>query len=265
MGKQSAPTPPDLVGAAKEQTAGELKLRQEELVANRANQYTPYGNLTWAKNPDGTWTQKIDLNDTGKSLLDASNRSSLGLAGLQENATQRVADTFAKPFDYSNVKDVSDDAYNIQTERMNPEWDKREAELDTKLANQGITQGSEAYSNAKRDFTQGRNDAYSQARLNAYNMAPTQFQMATALRSLPLNELSALKTGSMVTNPTFGTYAQQGATSAPNIYGATKDAYGAQVDAVNAANANSAGMAKGLFSLGTAAMGGGGWGGLFKF
>ena len=265
MGKQSAPPPPDYAGAAQATAAGNLEAAKYATRANRANQMTPYGNLTWKEGADGTWTQNIDLNDTGKQLLDASNRTSLGLAGLQDSATGRVRDTFAKPFDYGSVQDVSNDAYRIQMERMNPEWSQREASLETKLANQGITQGSEAYSNAMRDFNQGRNDAFSQARLNAYNMAPTQMQLASALRNQNLNELNAIRTGSQVTNPTFNAYAQQATTAGPDMLGATKAGYDAQVDAVNANNANSSGFTKGLFGLGTAAMGGGGWGGLFKF
>lgn len=265
MGKQSAPPPPDYAGAAQATAAGNLEAAKYATRANRANQYTPYGDLTWKENGDGTWAQNINLNDTGKQLLDASNRTSLGLAGLQDAATARVADTQSKPFDYGNVQDVSDDAYRIQMERMNPEWDRREASMDAKLANQGITQGSEAYSNAMRDFGQSRNDAYSQARMNAYNMAPTQYQLASALRNQNLNELNALRTGSQVTNPTFNSYAQQSTTAGPDMLGAAKAGYDAQVDGVNAANANSAGMMKGLFGLGTSAMTGGGWGGLFKF
>ena len=101
--------------------------------------------------------------------------------------------------------------------------------------------------------------------MNAYNMAPTQYQLASALRNQNLNELNALRTGSQVTNPTFNSYAQQSTTAGPDMLGAAKAGYDAQVDGVNAANANSAGMMKGLFGLGTSAMTGGGWGGLFKF
>lgn len=255
MGKQSAPPPPDYTGAAQATAAGNLEAAKYATRANRANQYTPYGNLTWKENGDGTWAQNIDLNDTGKQLLDASNRTSLGLAGLQDAATARVADTQSKPFDYGNVQDVSNDTYRIQTERMNPEWDQRQASLETKLANQGITQGSEAYNNAMKQFDQGRNDAYSQARLNAYNMAPTQYQLASALRNQNLNELNALRTGSQVTNPTFNSYAQQGTTAGPDLLGATKAGYDAELAGVNANNAGISNFTNGLFGLGAAAMG----------
>ena len=93
IGKSSAPPAPDYTAAAQQTASGNLEAARYATKANRANQYTPYGSLTWAQdanNPD-SWTQSINLNNTGQQLLDASNRSSLGLAGLQDNATQRVA------------------------------------------------------------------------------------------------------------------------------------------------------------------------------
>jgi hypothetical protein len=259
IGKASAPPAPDYAGAAQQTAAGNLQAARSATQANRANQYTPYGSLTWAhdaNNPD-SWTQSINLNDTGQKLLDASNRSSLGLAGLQDNATQRVADMQGTPFDYGSVKDTQDAAYKGYTSRLDPMWNQASQSNDAKLANQGIVQGSEAYNNAMRTFNQGKNDAYQQAMTGAINTAPQTLQMAQALRSQPLNELNALRSGSQVQNPQFSNYSNQGQTAGADYMGAANAGYGAANDAVNANNAMTGGFFNGLTRMGAGALAGG--------
>jgi len=46
-GKGSAPETPDYAGAAKETAAGNLEAAKYATQANRANQYTPWGNIEW--------------------------------------------------------------------------------------------------------------------------------------------------------------------------------------------------------------------------
>ncbi len=255
FGKQSAPATPDYTGSAKASASVNPEASKYATRANRSNQYTPYGNLTWAENPNGTWTQNIDLNGTGQQLLNASNQSSLGLAGLQDQATRRVAETQSKPFEYGSVQDVQDAAYKGYTSRLDPQWEQAGEQNDARLANQGIVQGSEAYDNAMRTFNQGKNDAYQQANTAAIGTQGQTYQLASALRNQNLNELNALRTGSQVTNPTFGSYAQQGTTQGADMLGAAKAGYDSQLGAVNANNAGISNFTNGLFSLGSAYMG----------
>jgi hypothetical protein len=179
-----------------------------------------------------------------------------------------VDQTLSNPFDYGSVQDVQDAAYKSYTDRLDPQWGQRESALETKLANQGIARGSEAYTNAMRDFNNGRNDAYSQAQVSAINTMPQTMQLASALRNQPLNELNALRTGSQVTNPTFSNVPQQATTAGADMLGATTAGYNAQLGATNASNAASGNFMNGLMglggSLGGAAMGAGGWGGLLS-
>jgi hypothetical protein len=118
------------------------------------------------------------------------------------------------------------------------------------LANQGIARGSEAYTNAMRDFNSGRNDAYSQAQVSAINTMPQTMQLASALRNQPLNELNALRTGSQVTNPTFSNVPQQATTAGPDMLSAAGMNYQSQLGSVNANNAASANTWNGLMNLG---------------
>lgn len=222
--------------------------------------------------PD-TWSSQIELSDTGQKLLDAYNKTSLGLADLQGTAMDRVRDSFAQPFDTSGLIDINDktgmDAWDRATDlirqRQNPELDRQQAALDTKLANQGLTQGSEGWGIGQSQFGKQRADAdiaAQMAGLQAQNQFFNQaisgnqatLQQRNFLRQLPLNELNALRTGSQVTNPTFSTPGQQGQTSGPDLLGATKSQYEGQVGQVNADNARAASNTQAGVGLGAAAL-----------
>jgi hypothetical protein len=212
----------------------------------------------FTSDPD-TWSSQIELSDTGQKLLDSYNKTSLGLADLQGTAMDRVRDTMATPFDTSGLIDINsqtgmdawDKATDLIRQRQNPEFDRQQAALDAKLANQGLTQGSEGWGIGQTQFGKTRNDADIAAQM-AGLQAQNQFfgqaiqgnqatlQQRNFLRSIPLNELNALRTGSQVTNPTFSTPGQQGQTSGPDLLGATKSQYDAQVGNVNAQNAQTA-------------------------
>lgn len=212
----------------------------------------------FTSDPD-TWSSQIELSDTGQKLLDSYNKTSLGLADLQGTAMDRVRDTMATPFDTSGLIDINsqtgmdawDKATDLIRQRQNPELNRQQAALDTKLANQGLTQGSEGWGIGQTQFGKTRNDADIAAQM-AGLQAQNQFfgqaiqgnqatlQQRNFLRSIPLNELNALRTGSQVTNPTFSTPGQQGQTSGPDLLGATKSQYDAQVGNVNAQNAQTA-------------------------
>lgn len=53
--------------------------------------------------------------------------------------------------------------YQQAASRLDPRFAQEEQSLETRLANQGLSQNSAAYENAKRQFAQGKNDAYNQA------------------------------------------------------------------------------------------------------
>lgn len=269
IGKQSAPAAPDYTAAANATAAGNLEAAKYATQANRANQITPYGSLTWAQgtNPDGTannqWTQSINLNDAGQKLLDQSNKTSQGLANLQDAATARVGQTMGQDIPQSyDPTQATNNASDLLNARLLPQQQRDQEMMDTKLANQGITQGSEAWKNAQGDLGRTQNDARMQAQLQGISLGQgqqaQQYAQALTNRNLPMNELNAIRTGSQVTNPTFSNYAQQATTQGPDLLGAANSQYGAANNAVNAANAGVSNAVGGLFSLGAAGIGKGG-------
>jgi hypothetical protein len=141
-------------------------------------------------------------------------------------------------------------------QRLRPQIEQGREALDVKLANAGIPIGSEAYKRAMMTQGQRENDLMLgattqgfgvglQANQNAYNQAMTNY-------NLPLNTLSALRSGSQVQNPSFVNSAQQATTGGADILGASQMGYNAQMGDFNSKVAQQANFNEGLMGLGGA-------------
>jgi hypothetical protein len=260
----SAPAAPDYRGAAQETASGNLDAARAAAAANRVNQVTPYGNLNYAvtgSDPYGnpTWTATTSLSDVGQQLLNNQNQASLGLGSTINSALGRVQSTMGQEFNPNlpqvgiNAGEQYQDAY---MRRLAPQIEQGREALDVKLANAGIPVGSEAYNRAQMTQSQRENDlllgATTQgfgtglsANQQAYNQAMTNYNM-------PLNTLSALRSGSQVQNPTFVNAPQQATTSGADILGATQMGYNAQMGDYNSQAAERNNMMQGLMGLGGA-------------
>lgn len=67
---------------------------------------------------------------------------------------------------YSNAADAS---YNQATSRLDPQYAIQQQQLQTQLANQGLSQNDDAYKTAMSQFTNAKTDAYNQANFSAQN------------------------------------------------------------------------------------------------
>lgn len=203
MGK-SAPSPPDYIGMAQLQADTARDLQQEQTRSNRPNINTPYAYQRWEQGPDGQWTMNTGFQGETAALAEA-------LRG-------QAASNMATPFDISQFGDIQTGedarnqaiqaAYGQASSRLDPQWSQREDATRTRLLNQGLTEGSEAWNNAMGELGRDRNDAYSSA-MNAAimqgqsagdsvfrnSMAARQQALAEALRSrqLPMEELAQLQ------------------------------------------------------------------------
>lgn len=273
MGKESAPPPPDYAAAAQQTAAGNLANARSTTQANRVDYTTPYGNLTYNQpdpnNPD-KWSANVALAPQQQALLDQQSKTSAGLAGLQDSATARVGASLGQgmPDAYHPVDagQATNNATDLINSRLLPQQERDSAALETQLANQGLAPGSAAYGTAKTLLGQTQNDARNGAALSGINLGMQQtqqgmaqqgqqYQQAFANRNAPINELSAIRSGSQVTNPTFQNAPQQNYTAGPDMLGATTSGYNAALQSASANNAASGSFMNGLFSLGGAALG----------
>jgi hypothetical protein len=256
-----APAAPDYSAAARETAAGNLDAARAAAASNRVNQVTPYGNLDYSvtgSDPYGnpTWTARTSLSEVGQQLLNNQNAASLGLGGTINAALGQVQSTMGQAFNPNlpstgfNPGQSYQDAY---MQRLAPQLEQNRDQLQQQLANKGIDIGSEAYDRAMQVQGQRENDLLaaattqgfgvgSQANQQAFNQEMTKYNM-------PLNTLSALRSGSQVQNPTFVNSAQQATTAGPDLLGAAGMQYNAQMGDFNAKQAAQQNFNQGLMGL----------------
>lgn len=271
MGKSSpsAPPPPDYSGAAQATAVGNLEAARAAAAANRVNQVTPYGNLTYTKSGSGDdgWTATQSLSPQQQQLLNQQNKTSLGLAGLADRGVGYVDSALSNnitaanlPANMVNPGQTGQDALMA---RFQPQMDQSRKALDAQLANQGIMQGSEAYKNAQRTQGESENDLRSQAALNGIavgqNAQNQQFSLQSQIQNQPLNMLNAVRTGSQVTAPSFVNVPQQQTTQGPDMMGAANGQnqynmglYNAQVGESNASNGTKGALASTAMTIAAA-------------
>lgn len=219
---------------------GNLAGAQQATAANRINQNTPYGSLTYSQGVDAngnpTWTANQTLSPELQSLTQSS------LAGLQ--ASQ------ATPMYGINPGQTYSDAI---MKRLQPQMEQQQQAQQAQLANQGIVPGTVAYDNAMRTFNQQQNDLTTSAQIQGMN---------TGLQAQNLQNQTASNIKNLA-NPGYVNPYSQAAVSGPDYLGAFTTQNAAQIAAQNAANARTANTQSGLYGLGSALISGsGGLGGL---
>lgn len=264
MGKSAAPAAPNYTEAAEKTAAGNLEAAKYTTRANRVNQYTPYGNLTYKELGDGTWEQTQTLTPQAQATLDKQMALSDKYADTASQGFDKIQGLLANPeLDMSQLPErainVGQTAQEAIMSRLQPQLTQQDEALRTRLANQGITLGSDAYGKEMTAQGQRANDLQMQAALQGISLdqanRASALQEQAYIQDRPLNLVNALRSGAQVQSPQFQSYYNQGQTQGANYLGAAQSQYQADLDATNAANAQSAGLAKGLFGVGMAAAG----------
>lgn len=319
----------------------------------------PDANSFWSQGQSDQPTITQTLSPAQQGLLDSQNRISQNLANVAETGLNRVAGGFERPFDTSGLPGQQNsvqggnfqsraDGGQIQRgldfsgapnlpgvndfgrerdlvtdalmQRMEPYLRRDEDAMRTRLTNQGLEMGHEAYDADVGSFNKGKNDARlaaiiagsgeqsrlfdmaSRARAQATGETTTQGQyvnqaqqqafgqglananlgnqvaqqqfsqgLANAnlgnqgrqqalqeqayLRSLPLNEINALRTGAQVQNPQFQPYQGVNIGQTPVFNAATAQGQAAQQQYAQDVGQSNA-FTQGLFTLGGAVVGG---------
>ncbi len=268
MGKSDPPPPPDYTGAAVATGAANQEAARVAAKANRVSQYTPYGSLVYTGGQNGDpdqWRSDVTLSPTGQALLDSQNKISLGLGNLGETGLGYVQNTLNKPFDWGAVPQAPVNAGTTAQQaimsRLGPDLESRRAATASRLANQGIGVGTQAYDEALKSDDRAANDARMQAVLQGINLDTTARQQGiqeqSFARNEPLNMLNAVRSGAQVQNPTFQQVPQQATVPGANYLGAAQAQGQDALGAWNAQQAQNNNMMSGLFSLGGSAMMGG--------
>lgn len=227
----SPPQAPNYAQAAQTQGAANLQTALAQSILNRPDEVTPLGTRSWTQTGSTvipstgtgtrdvtipTYTSNINMTPEGQNLYNQQMDLTTGFLGLGQNSLDQVRSSLGQPQDLSSVNDIADRSYALQTQRLDPQWEQREQMERTRLANQGLAPGGEAYTNAMRDFGNARNDAYNQARLSSIATMPQTYQLSTAERMQPLSEFNAIRTGAQPQMPQFQPFGQTSIASNPS-------------------------------------------------
>ena len=229
----SPPAPIDYSGAARAQTSGAAQAAVGSNVMMHPDIYTPLGSQTWAKTGSEqipsiggepgyslpTYRQDVALTPEGQGLFDEQLALSQGLLNLGRGSLEQTGAALSPPMDLQSVQDIADQSYDLQTRRLDPQWEVNRARQENQLANQGLVPGGEAYNQAMRLFDQSKTDSYERARLASIATMPQTYQLAAAQRMQPLTELSSIRTGAQPQMPQFQAVGYQGY-GGPDLLGA---------------------------------------------
>lgn len=264
---------PDPYETANTQTQKNQSTAAYNNAVNHGNTTTPLGSQTFTSRIDPVtgatvYDSNISLTPAQQQLLDQRNQQDLTLGNTANDVLGRVQSTYATPFDATSDlgdarQETQDALYQRQASYLDPQYEAAARALETKLANQGIGVGSEAFNNSMDDYNRGKTFDYDRARTSSITGASDEqaknLQIALALRNQPLNEFNAIRDSTEVKIPTF-TNPQSSQTNPVDISGLIQGAANTQ-NATNAANTQALTGIAG--TLGSAAIDNGALSGLF--
>ncbi len=211
-----------------------------------------------------------------QAIFDESNKAKLSLSQLATRGAGTAGEVIGKNVDLSGIPGaptsggVNQRVIDAMMGRVNEDYGKATDEKNSSLIAAGIRPGSTAYDNSMQLLQRGKNDAAQQAVLAGYQQGGKEFEQDTASRrnaiaeymaqrQTPLNEITALMSGSQVSNPfSVPAYAQNASVAPAPLFGATQQAGNWQSDLYNAQAAQAGNLQQGLFSLaGSGAQAGG--------
>lgn len=275
MNGPSAPPPFNPATAAAAQTASNQQTALYQQQLNNVNQNTPYGTLNYTSTPGvngaaPTTTATTTLSPAQQSILNNQEGLQQQQQAISKTALNQAGVNQATPFNLGGLTHQLASASDISNAEsagtqdvirlMQPQMTQNDELFTAQLANQGITQGSQAYNSAMLQHSNANNAAYTQAALTGVQAGQALQQEAltnnqqdvsnyTQQYNAPINQYQALQNGVQVNNPSFSA-PQNNNVMPTNSLQAAQQAYQAQLNAYNANTSSNNSTASGLFGLG---------------
>lgn len=260
MGKQKAPAPPDPKDTSAAQTGTSVATALANTLLQNVNQVGADGSsLTYNQTgkqsfndpytgkvydiPTFTATQK--LSDPAKAIFDTTQSAQGNMATAAKNLSGNVTGMLSEPWK-ADTSAIEGRIFDLGSKTLDPKFARQRSDLQTQLSNQGIKLGSDAYTRALDEQGQTQSQAYNDLALRGRGQAFTELQ---AQRNQPLNELSALLSGSQVSMPNYNTNTPSAIPTTDNA-GLINQNYRDKLAAWQQNQATSGGLLGGLFQLG---------------
>lgn len=259
-----APKAPNPDKTAAAQSAMNTNTAITQQLLNQTNQVTPDGSLTYAQTgtnsyvgadgktysvPQFTATQT--LSPEQQALKGINDQTENNIATIGRDQSARVGETLSTPIKLGNEATEAR-LMELGMKRLDPQFARDDESLRTRLANQGLRPGSAAWNAEMERFGQTKNDAVNQLLLSGRGVAN---QELLTERNQPINEITALMSGSQVSQPNFTNTPSTGvagtdyAGMVQNKYAGQMQQYGQQVAQQNAMMGGLFGLASAPFSM----------------
>lgn len=220
----SSPKPPSPTETAAAQSGMNRDTAVAQQNLNMISQVNPWGSTAYDQTGTTTytdsqgrlvtlpqWTQTTTFSPEQQEIFDRSQQAQTNLAGIAQDQSARVSEALSNPFEFDNQA-AADWAYDLGASRILPQQQQNTRALESQLYAKGLRPGSQAWDSEMTRLSQSQNDQLNQLMLTGRNQA---FSEALATRNQPINELTALLSGSQVSNPA----AMSGATPQTGVAG----------------------------------------------
>ena len=252
------PKAPDPYKTASAQAGMNRDTAITQMQLNGVNQVNPWGSVNYQQTGQNSFTdsqgnvvstpqftQTTTYSPEQQAIFDATQGAQGNLAQLAESQSGFLRDYVAKPFEFNN-SDAEQWAYDLASPRLLQQQGQNEAQMRTVLANKGIREGSAAWNAEMGRMTNANTDQLNQLALTGRGQA---FSEALARRNQPINEITALMSGSQVSNPAqMGGATPQAGVGGVDYTGLVNQKYQADL-------AKSQAAMGGLFGLASAGLG----------
>ena len=292
MGKSDPPAAPDYKGVAIATSN-----------ASKFNEQTPYGTIGWSLKPGanpnnpqpGDYIRDTQLAPAQQQLLNTLTGNQQAVGNLASAQAGQLGDYFTQQAGRNNTfsvnvpqleaptdtKALQDALYRRSTQYYDQNFGDQESALRSQLLNSGLTQCSEAYDKAMRNFGQTRDTAYAdaadravtmadesarandllalqrgqfglsgeQAKLQAAQLGLQSEQVGQSNQNAAVQRLAQIMALSQGQQPSSANSASQ----SPDLLGAAQAGYNAQLGATNASNAQQGQTISALGTLGALA------------
>lgn len=220
MGKKSAPEAPDPMKTAAAQSGTNRDTAITESLLNQYNTVGPDGTTTFDQTGSTQlrdsltgkmysvprFTQTKTLTPEGQQIFDTTQKTQGNLAQIGFDQSGRIGDLLGTNLKLGN-EETEARLWELGKGRLEPQWAKDDASLTTKLKNSGIREGSAAWNSEMERLSQAKNDSRNQLLLSGRAQANQELMTE---RNAPINEITALMSGSQVSQPGFTANPQTG-------------------------------------------------------
>jgi len=252
----SSPKAPDPVKTANAQAGMNVDTAQAQQLTNMVDQVGPDGSLTYTQSGTDSYVNSqgktvniphyvatTALSPQQKQIKAQTDAASLNLGELANKQSGFLKNYLSGSFDVDAAAEKK--LYDLGAARLDPRFAQDEETLRSRLIASGIRPGTAQFDQQMQQFGQTKNDAYNQLALNGRQQALSE---ALAQRNQPINEISALLSGSQVQQPQFVNTPQTGVAGTDYI-GAVNNKYNADVASSNAAMGGLFGLLSAPFGM----------------